>query len=116
MNTTLLPTQYLFTPATRLDEITTNYRLGFGAYNEKPIHPFVIPRPPIDIPGLGLIVPTDYSYRHVVSLTANITLFRVSHAIIIKVPISCLFLIIHTLDVFRIGRIVVVVVRACTCK
>ena len=72
--------QCLVTTATRLGEITTDFRLGFGAYNEKPIIPFIIPGRILYIPELGLIASTDYSYRHVVSLTDNITLFRVSRA------------------------------------
>ena len=62
--------------AARLDEITSDFHLGFGAFNEKPLLPFTS-RVRLMISETRTIESTDYSYRHVVSLTSNVTKFRV---------------------------------------
>lgn len=64
--------------AARLGEITSDFHLGFGAFNEKPIRPFTVRRREESGEQGVFIESTDYSYRHVVSLTNNITKFRVS--------------------------------------
>ena len=63
--------------ATRLDRITSDFHLGFGAFNEKPIIPFTFTRQ--TILRDQVVNSTDYSYRHIVSLTNNITKFRVCY-------------------------------------
>lgn len=65
--------------AARLNEITSDFHLGFGAFSEKPLEPFTDPSQRLPLGPDGAVVgATDYSYRHFVSLTDNITQFRVS--------------------------------------
>eukprot|EP00731_Ephydatia_muelleri_P004043 Em0002g219a len=62
--------------ANTLNNITTDYRIGFGSFVDKKVSPYVDVTPSrlLDPCGIGCNAP--YSFRHSVSLTSNITLFN----------------------------------------
>ena len=71
--------------AARLDEITSDFHLGLGAFTEKPLEPFTDPSARLRFGQGPIVTATDYSYRHIVSLTDNITRFRVCTLTIVVV-------------------------------
>ena len=70
--------------AGRIGIISTNFTIGFGSFVDKQLAPYVnvnparLMNPCIGSPEVPQGCQPPYSYRHVVSLTTNQTLFNVT--------------------------------------
>jgi protocadherin alpha len=80
--------------ATAISGITTNFKLGFGAFVDKRVAPYVSIVPNTLIDPCGANCEGPYSFRHVISLVNDSDQFNVSYDYNVNQPYSSCYLLI----------------------